>query len=101
MTADRYVVIGVATARAEWFRSIGQWATSSALPIEFLRCISADDARVRLSSGRPHSALVIDERISGLDRDLIETASDNGCTVLVITAAGSTREWTDLSLIHI
>ena len=96
MTTDRYVIVGVATARAEWFRSTSQWATSSALPIEFLRCISADEARARLNSGRPHSALVIDERTAGLDRDLIKTADDNGCAVFVITAQGSGRDWLEL-----
>lgn len=96
MTTDRFVIVGVATARAEWFRATSQWATSSALPIEFLRCISAEEARTRLRSGRPHSALVIDERISGLDRDLIETAKDTGCAVLVITGPNSARDWLDL-----
>ncbi len=96
MTADRYVVIGVATARADWFRSTSQWATSSALPIEFLRCVSAEEARSRLHSGRPHSALLIDERISGLDRDLIATAKDHGCAVVVVTGKAHTRDWIEL-----
>lgn len=96
MPANRFVIIGVATARADWFRSTSQWATSSALPIEFLRCVSVDEARTRLHSDRPHSALVIDERIQGLDRDLIETAKDNSCAVLVVTNPNTTRNWLEL-----
>lgn len=96
MATDRYVVVGVATARAEWFRSMSQWASSAALPIEFIRCISVTEARARLESGRPHSVLLVDERISGLDRDLLDTAAEHRCAVVVITSQNSERPWLDL-----
>ncbi|MEE9416879.1 MAG: hypothetical protein V3V01_16480 [Acidimicrobiales bacterium] len=96
MATDRFVVIGVATARAEWFRAMGQWASSAALPIEFIRCISVAETRARLESGRPHSVLVVDERIAGLDRDLLDKASEYSCAVVVITSDTSERPWLDL-----
>ncbi len=30
--AERYVVLGLAPARAAWFRAVGSWANSGALP---------------------------------------------------------------------
>ncbi len=96
MTTERFVVIGVATARSDWFRATGQWASSAALPIEFIRCISVEECRARLQSARPHSALVIDEAIHGLDRDLIASAKDSGCAVIVVTASTSPDRWRDL-----
>ncbi len=98
MTNERFVVIGVATARADWFRATSQWATTSALPIEFLRCVAVDEARARLQSNSKHSALVIDERISGLDRDLVETAKSNGCAVVVIASPTTQRSWDHLGV---
>ena len=32
MSAERYVVLGLAPARSSWFRSVGLWANSGALP---------------------------------------------------------------------
>ena len=60
IAGERFVVLGLAPARAAWFRSVGVWATSGALPAEFLKCVSAEEVRARLASGRPFSALVAD-----------------------------------------
>jgi len=34
MGAERYVVLGLAPARSGWFRSVGLWANSGALPTD-------------------------------------------------------------------
>ena len=49
MAGERYVVLGLAPARSAWFRSVGLWANSGALPAEFLKCMSAEEMRARLA----------------------------------------------------
>ncbi len=88
MTTERYVVLGLARVGARWFSDVAHWATSAALPIEFVKAISADEARVRIEGGRPFSALLVDEAVAGFDRDLLLTAEGHGCAVLVVSAGG-------------
>jgi len=90
---ERFVVLGLAPPRAAWFRSVGVWATSGALPAEFLKCVSAEEARARLASGRPFSALVADAGLPSVDRDLLAAAAAVDCAVLVVDDGRATRDW--------
>ncbi len=92
---ERFVLLGLAPARAEWFRIVGQWATAAMLPAEFLRCVSVAELRARLRSGRAFSAVLIDGQLPGLDRDLIEEATTAGVSVLVVDGAAR-RDWCSL-----
>lgn len=92
-TADRYVVIGLANVRADWFREVGRWATAAAIPVEFVRCVSAEETRARLASGRPFSALLVDAGAPGLDRDLVDVALSTGAAVLVVEDGRAGRDW--------
>ena len=75
MTANgRYVLLGLALPRSPWFRTMAQWTTAAGLPAEFIKCLSAEELRARLASGRQHSAVLIDSRHPGLDRDLVASA---------------------------
>ncbi len=85
---ERYVLLGLARPRADWFRRVGQWSTSAVIPAEFVRCVSAEELRARLGSGRPFSALLIDGDLPALDRDLLAAARAAGCAVLVVSAGG-------------
>ncbi len=96
MAAERFVVLGLAPARSAWFRSVGVWANSGALPAEFVRCISAEEVRARLGSGRPFSALVADAGLPAVDRDLVAAARSAGCAVLVVDDGRATRDWLEL-----
>jgi len=96
MTAERFVVLGLAPARAPWFRSVGLWANSGALPAEFVRCISAEEVRARLASDRPFSALIADAGLPSVDRDLLAAAASAGCAVLVVDDGRATRDWLEL-----
>ncbi len=96
MAAERFVVLGLAPARSTWFRSVGGWAHSGALPAEFVRCISAEEVRARLASGRPFSALVADAGLPAVDRDLVAAARSAGCAVLVVDDGRATRDWLEL-----
>lgn len=88
MSADRYVVLGLARVGARWFSDVSRWSTSAALPVEFVKAISADEARVRLGAGRAFSALLVDESVVGFDRELLATARDHDCAVLVVSSGG-------------
>jgi len=93
---ERYVLLGLARARAEWFRTVGHWSTAAALPAEFVRCVSADEVRARLAAGRPFSALLVDAAVPGLDRDLLAAAHTAGCAVLVVDTVDADRDWRGL-----
>lgn len=93
MAAARYVLLGLAPARAAWFREVGQWANASSIPAEFLKCVSPEEVRSRLSGGRVFSALLVDGTTPGLDRDLIDRAADVACAVIVVGGSRGGRDW--------
>lgn len=96
MSPERFVLLGLAPARSTWFRDVSRWATSAALPVEFLKTMSIEELRVRLRSGRGFSALLIDGAVPGLDRDLVELAREVGCAVLVVDSGHRPGSWADL-----
>jgi MinD-like ATPase involved in chromosome partitioning or flagellar assembly len=93
MAAERFVLLGLAQVRSSWFGEVSRWATSTALPVEFIKNMSIEEVRVRLRSGRGYSALLIDDAIPGFDRDLIDLALGAGCAVVVVDSGRSTRDW--------
>ncbi|MGI8492014.1 MAG: hypothetical protein ACR2KC_03010 [Acidimicrobiales bacterium] len=93
MPEGRYVLLGLAQARAPWFKELSQWTTSSSIAAEFVKCVSAEEVRVHLASGRPYSALLIDASLAAFDRDLVATSVDAGTPVLVVTD-GRGPPWT-------
>jgi len=80
----RFVVLGLGAARSAWFGDITRWANSGAVPGEFIKCLSVAEVRVRLRSPRPHTALLIESGLPGLDRDLLAAAHDARCAVIVV-----------------
>jgi MinD-like ATPase involved in chromosome partitioning or flagellar assembly len=98
MATDRYVVLGLARARAAWFGQVARWATAAALPIDFVKTVSGEEVRARLRSGRPFSALLVDGGLAALDRDLIDLAGRNGCAVIAMDDGRSARPWRDLGV---
>lgn len=84
MTSDRYVVLGLAPARSGWFDAVAQWSNSAAIAAEFIKCVSVEEVRARLASGRRHSALLVDAASPALDRDLVQTALDALTPVVVV-----------------
>jgi hypothetical protein len=96
MSAERYTLLGLAGVRSPWFRDVGRWSTAASLPLELVKTISTEEVRARLRSGRAFSALVVDDLVPGLDRDLFEEAAGVGCAVVVVDSGRSGRRWTDL-----
>lgn len=93
MAGERYVVLGLARPRAEWFRSVGRWSTSAALPAEFLKCLSVEEVRARLAGGRPCSAALLDGSLPVVDRDLVRAVREAGAVVLVVDDRAQRRDW--------
>jgi MinD-like ATPase involved in chromosome partitioning or flagellar assembly len=96
MAVERYVVLGVAQVRSPWFREVARWATSAMLPVEFIKAMSLEEVRVRVRSGRGYSALLVDDSLPGLDRDLVERAREAGCAVIIVDGGRAQRAWGDL-----
>ncbi len=96
MTADRYTLLGLAQVRSSWFREASRWSTAASLPIELVKTMSVEEVRARLRSGRSFSALVVDDLVPGLDRDLLGEAHEAGCAVIVVDGGRTGRRWTDL-----
>jgi MinD-like ATPase involved in chromosome partitioning or flagellar assembly len=96
MASDRYVVLGVAQVRSPWFREVARWSTSAMLPIEFVKAMSVEEVRVRLRAGRGYSALVVDDSLAGVDRDLVELAREAGCAVVIVDSGRGSRQWGEL-----
>lgn len=98
MTAERYRLVGLARPRAAWFRDLSRWATSAALPIEFVKCVAPEELHARLQSGRVFSAVVLDAGLSGLDRDLIDVAREAGAAVIVVDDGHTRLDWPALGV---
>ncbi|HEY2813253.1 MAG TPA: hypothetical protein VGJ03_07315, partial [Acidimicrobiales bacterium] len=90
---DRFVALGLAHARSNWFGDVARWSNSAALPLEFVKCVTVEEVRTRFRTGRPFSALLIDSRVSGLDRDLVDEATSHACAVIVVDDARVRRDW--------
>lgn len=96
MSAEHYLVLGLARPRSGWIGDLGRWSSSAALPVEFARCVSADEVRARLRAGRAWSAVLLDEGCSGVDRDLLDEARRAGCAPIVVIGGPTTTRWVDL-----
>ncbi|HET9690828.1 MAG TPA: hypothetical protein VFP61_06725 [Acidimicrobiales bacterium] len=97
MTGERWVLLGFARPRVAWFAEVARMATTGVLGAEFVKCLSADDARTRLASGRPHSALLVDVGAPGFDRDLVAAAATAGTAVLAVSD-GRPLRWSPADL---
>lgn len=98
MGGDRFVVLGLANVRAPWFGEVARWSTSAALPVDFVKVVSPEEARARLGSGRPFSALLVDAGLAAFDRDLVDVASRHGCAVVAGDDGRTARNWHDLGV---
>jgi hypothetical protein len=93
MTGQRFVVIGLARARAAWFTNAARWSNTGAVPVEFLKCVSMVEVTTRIASGRPVSAVILDGSLPGLDRDLFDQCRQHGAAVIVVADPRTQRDW--------
>jgi cellulose biosynthesis protein BcsQ len=96
--AEQYVLVGVSRPREQWASDLTRWATSGAAPIEFIQCLTVDEASVVLGTGRRVSALMVTARGPGADRELIDAAAANGVPTIVIADGTVHRDWDALGV---
>ena len=96
MTPGRYPIMVLAPARADWVGSVLSWAMSGMVPVDLVRCLSAEELRARLDSGAPCSAVMLDASAGNVDRDLVARARDAGTTCLVVGPSG--RDWSEIGV---
>lgn len=96
MSGERYVALGLATTRAAWFNDVARWATVGSAPIEFVKCISAEELTARLGSGRVFSVILIDAGTNAIDRDLLDLAANRKVPVVVVDDGRTQRDFTAL-----
>ena len=97
MSDDRWLILGLAHPRVEWFSKLSHWSTAAAIPVDFIKCVSRDEVVARLNSGRSYSALLVGGDVSGLDRDLIDSVRIAGATVIVVGSVVE-RDWNELGV---
>ncbi len=96
MNGERYVVATVAHPRSPWFASVGGWATSAAIPVELVKCVSAEELRSRLTSTRRFSAVLLDGGLASVDRDLLAVIDDAHTVSIVVSDSRVSRDWLGL-----
>ena len=93
MSDERFVLLGLARPRVPWFSEVSRWATSGIVPAEFVKCVSAEELRARLRSGRPWSAVLLDGSITAVDRDLLAAVRDVGSIAVVVDERNDWPRW--------
>ncbi len=96
MVGDRYAICGLAHVRSPWFREVARWSNTAAIPADFVKCVSVEEVRARFASGRPFSVLMVDGGLPGVDRDLVDVATDCGAAVFVVDDGRTQRSWLGL-----
>ena len=95
MIDERFVLLGLARPRATWFGDVSRWATSASIAADYVKCVSAEELRARLRSGRRWSAVLVDGTMPSVDRDLLAVIREAGCAAIVVDDR-DVRRWTSL-----
>jgi len=98
VSRERFVVLGLAHVRSTWFRDVGRWSTNAAAPIDFIKCVSAEEMLSILAGGRAISAIMIDSGLPAIDRDLVDRARSIGTGIIVIDDGRVRRNWQELGV---
>jgi hypothetical protein len=93
MAGDRFVLLGLARPRATWFGEVSRWATTAIVAAEFVKCVSAEELRARVQSGRRWSAALLDGSLPAVDRDLLAGLRDAGCAPIVVDDRDRGDRW--------
>ena len=92
---DRFVLVGLSTARSTWLARLSQWVTSGSLPAELVRCLTIEEFRATLR-GRRVSVALLDEMSRHADRDLLGAVRAAGGTAVVVAGREPRRNWLEL-----
>lgn len=84
MSAPRYVLLGLEAAGATWPATLRDLVTSRDADDEYLPCDGPADLLSRLATGRRFSAVLVDQRATGLDREMVRRSLAADCPVIVV-----------------
>ena len=87
VSSPHYVLLGLASGEPAWLEVVARLVGRRSADDEFIRCTGPVDLATRLGTGRPFSAVLVDHRTVGLDRELVRRASAAGCPVIVVGGA--------------
>ena len=93
--AERFVLVGLATARSTWLARLSHWVTSGSLPAELVRCLTVEEFRATLRARRV-SVAILDEMSRHTDRDLLGAVRAAGGTAVVVVGREPRRDWSVL-----
>ena len=94
--SDRFVVLGLARSRCQWFSDLASWSSHAVAPIDYIKCLTSDEAQALIGSGRRLSAVLVDAAISGVDREFIALVASIGATTIVVADTAASRDWESL-----
>ncbi len=96
VNGQRHVLLGLASGNPAWTTTICQRLEHHGHSSEFILCTGAADLFNRLGTGRLFSALFVDHRTVGLDREVISRATSAGCPVVVVGGDDESPRWVTL-----
>jgi hypothetical protein len=94
--SDRFVVLGLARSRCQWFSELAGWSSHAIAPIDYIKCLTPDEAQAVIGSGRRLSAVLVDAALPGLDREFIALVASIGATTVVVADSAASRDWESL-----
>jgi MinD-like ATPase involved in chromosome partitioning or flagellar assembly len=93
VSAERYVVVCLATARSAWLARLSHWVNAGMLSVDLVRCLTPAEFNAAVQS-RAISLALVEEMARHTDRDLLAGIRATGASPVVVTAAGpARRDW--------
>ena len=96
MTDHRWLVLCLAPVRSPWSQQVTGWATSGVVAMDLVKCLSPEEVRARLASGRRHSAIIVDAATVGVDRELLGLAEQADTAAFVVSPPRTPIAWSEL-----
>lgn len=96
--SGRHAIAALAHPRAQWPTSVARWATSGAVPVELLTCLSPDELTALFASGRRLSAVLLDGASSRVDQQLVAEIRRSGAEPVGVQAVERSTDWDHLGI---
>lgn len=78
----RHLLLGHAPPRNRWFADVGAWGSSAAIPVEFVRCVSAAELVERTQATAEATAVLVDG--TAATPSLVTAVSAAGVPLIVV-----------------
>jgi CO dehydrogenase nickel-insertion accessory protein CooC1 len=96
--SERHAIAALAHPRAQWPTTVARWATSGAVPVELLTCLSSDELNAAVASGRRLSAVLLDGASNRVDEHLIAAIQGCGAVPIGVHALDVSTDWNRLGV---